>query len=286
MLSDSCLIATLTGKMWQGRVFDSAATKELTEAKHAQMKAGRFNKTLLPDEPLLKEIKQQLAAMRHYHYDVTLPWQWKGGQLLPSALFMEYTAEMSKRINEFDGLADQFCGATYYGDAIQRSSIILGDLFNQGDYPSPSTIRGHFYAVIDTDPVPSSGDIRVDLPQQDVIDLKAKWIEKEQRIVKVATEHLWSKLHDLTERFADRTSDPGNSFHKTLTTNVSEFTDILDKLNIGEDRFLESVGAEVAKLGDYDITQLREDKELRAEAATESAGLLDKIKKQMEAFNA
>jgi len=286
VLSDSCLIATLTGKMWQGRMFDSQATKELTEAKHAEMRAGRFNKTLLPDEPLLKEIKQHLAAMRHYHYDVTLPWQWKGGQLLPSALFMEYTSQMSQKINEFDGLADQFCGATYYNDAIQRAQVVLGDLFNQGDYPSPSAIRGHFYAVIDTDPVPSSGDIRVDLPNSDVMALKAKWVEKEQRIVKVATEHLWSKLHDLTARFADRTSDPDHSFHKTLTTNISEFTEILDKLNIGEDRFLESIGAEVAKLGDYNVAELRKDNEIRAEAGAESAGLLEKIKKQMEAFNA
>lgn len=286
MLSDSCLIATFTGKMWQGKVFDAVATAELTTSKNAKSGAGRFNKSLMPDEPLLKQIKKALAAMRHYHYDVTLPWQWKGGQLLPSALFMEYTAQLSKEISEFDALADKFCDQTYYDAAKTKAAIILGDLFKDSDYPSPTSLRGHFYAVIDTDPVPSSGDIRVDLPNEDIERLKSAWVDKEKRIVKVATEHLWSKLHDLTAHFNERTDDPAKNFHSTLTSNVSDFVGIVDKLNIGEDRFLESIAAEVAKLGEYQIDDLKKDDQVREEANTESGTLLNKIKKQMEAFNA
>ena len=286
MLSDSCMIATFTGKMWHGRKYDDEVSKEIAKAKDAKKKAGRYNKVLMPDNALLKQIKQHLAAMRHYHYDNTLPWTWKGGQLLPSEIFLEYTKEMANRIREFDTLANRFCEPAYYDGAKSAAQVEMGKLYCDTDYPDPGAIRKFFYAVIDTDPVPSSGDIRVDLPNEEVTKLKAAWVAKEGQIVQTATEHLWGKLHDLTAKFEERTGNPDNFFHDTLTSNVKNFTDILGKLNIGEDRFLKDIGAEVAKLGEYDVKDLRKDKEVRAEAAEHADGLLDKIKKQMEAFNA
>ena len=286
MLSDSCMIATFTGKMWHGRKYDDVVTREIAEKKHAKKKAGRYNKTLMPDDAVLKQIKQHLAAMRHYHYDNTLPWTWKGGQLLPSDMFLDYTKEMGNRIRAFDTLANSFCDPNYYEKAKQKAQLEVGDLYKDTDYPLPANIRKFFYAVIDTDPVPSSGDIRVDLPNEEVQKLKANWVAKEGQIVQAATEHLWTKLHDLTEKFEERTGDPNNNFHKTLTSNIRDFTDILGKLNIGEDRFLKDVGDQVAKLAKYEIDDLKKDTDVRSEAAEEAGGLLKKIKSQMEAFNA
>lgn len=286
MLSDSCVIATFTGKMWSGRRFDKSATDEVIRDKGAERNTARVNKVLLPNNVALKQIKQKLAAMRHYHYESTLPWQWRGGQLLPSAMFMDYTKTMNQAIAEWEKLVDSFCDPQNFNTAVEAAKIRLGSLFSYADYPSPNSLRTQFEASYSTDPVPSSGDIRVDLPNQVVEDLKAQWVRKEGQIVRVATEHLWTKLHDLAEKFHERTSDPDNSFHKTLTSNITEFTQILDKLNIGEDRFLTSIGQEVAKLGEYDIEDLRKNDAARADASEQSKALLDKIRNQMEAFHA
>ena len=57
MLSDSCMIATFTGKMWHGRKYDDEVSKEIAKAKDAKKKAGRYNKVLMPDNALLKQIR-------------------------------------------------------------------------------------------------------------------------------------------------------------------------------------------------------------------------------------
>jgi hypothetical protein len=287
MLNNAAILVTFTGKMWNARKFDGQTTSEVQAAKKAKQKSGRYNKMLMPDDPKLAEIKAHLAATRHYHYAHTLPWEWKGGQLLPSKHYMKYSKEMASMIRQFDDLVDEFCDPSYYAKAIERAKIHLADLFDPIDYPPPQEIRNQFYATVEYAPVPSAGDYRVELAASEVQRLKEDYQERQAKVVQQATQHMYEKLHDLAEHAKERLSDPKKSFHGTLTENIKEFAELVPELNINKDAFLEQAARELRiAIGDKDIDSLRKDEQVRATAAQDATTILDKVKKQMEAFHA
>jgi len=171
-LNTSAVLTTFAGKMWNGRKFDKATTDEITALKHTTERAGRFNKNLMPGEPKLKEIKSHLASIRHYHYANSLPWEWKGGQILPAKHFMAYSKQMAEFIRQFDDLVDQFCEPGYYQEAIDKAAIAMGQLFVNSDYPRNEEVRKQFYATVDFAPLPTANDYRVDLAAGEIQRLK------------------------------------------------------------------------------------------------------------------
>ena len=286
MLSDRAMIANLTIKTWAAKKYDDKITEDITTNKGIRKSVIRATKVLLPNDPQLKRIKQARQNLRGYHYEHTLPWEWKTTQLLPGEFFMEYTKTIATLISDFEREVDAFCDPVYYNNAIQAASIELKDTFCHQDYPLPGQIRDHFTASIAYSPVPSAGDFRVDIQAEEIADLKAAWTIKEGDITRKCTEHLWTKLHNMMEHAQERLSDPKNVFHDTLPANIKDFTDILSKMNIGEDFDLDAIGKEAATIGGLEPQDLRDDPGLRRAAANTSQSVLDKIKKQMGAFNA
>ena len=278
-------MAKLTINTWSARRYDDKISKEVAQAKGIKKEVGRYNKVLLPDDPQLKKIKTARTELRSYHYAHTLPWEWKGAQLLPGDFFMEYTKRIATLIGEFEKEIDVFCDAAYYQGAIQAAQIELKDAFNPNDYPPVTEIRNQFGATIDYDPVPSAGDFRVDVHAEEIAKLKAAWTVREKAIARNCTEHLWGKLKGLMEHAQERLDDPDNVFHDTLPQNIKDFTDILGKMNIGQDFNLDALGKEAAVIGDLDPQALRDDPQARQDAADHSQSVLDKIKNQMGAFN-
>ena len=286
MLNNSALLVTFTGKMWNARKYDGKTTSEIAEQKKTTASAGRYNKSLMPDDPQLKAIKAHLAAVRHYHYANTLPWEWKGGQLLPSKHYMKYSKQMAEFIRQFDDHVDQFVDATYYQQAIEAARIQLGQLFDVDDYPALSQIKYQFYSTVEYAPVPSAGDYRVDLAATEVQKLQADYVQREARIVEKATAHMYKKLHDLAEHAKERLGDPGKSFHGTLTDNINQFAELVPELNINKDAFLEQAAIDLKRaVGDKKVEDLRDDPDVRQAAAGDAQSILEKVKKQMEAFH-
>jgi hypothetical protein len=285
MLSDQAMIATVEIKTWNARAYDDAVTKEVAQSKGTSPEAGRYNKVLMPGEPMLAEIKTKRAAVRAYHYKNTLPWTWKGGQLLPTTHFVEYSKKIAELVQEFDDAVDAFCDPTYYNNAIDNARITLGTIFDASLYPSAHDIKKHFYCAVDYAPCPNSGDFRVDCQTEEIQRLKDAWNQKEKEIAASATESLWEKLSDMMHHAQERLSDPSNVFRDTLPKNIKEFTDILDKLNIEGDIALADVGRQAAVLGNLDPQALRDDPDLREDAAELARNAVDKINKQMAAFN-
>jgi len=285
-LNTSAVLTTFAGKMWNGRKFDKATTDEITALKHTTERAGRFNKNLMPGEPKLKEIKSHLASIRHYHYANSLPWEWKGGQILPAKHFMAYSKQMAEFIRQFDDLVDQFCEPGYYQEAIDKAAIAMGQLFVNSDYPRNEEVRKQFYATVDFAPLPTANDYRVDLAAGEIQRLKEDYENREERVIRGATKHLYDKLHDLATHAQERLSDPKNSFHGTLTENIQQFADLVPDLNISEDQFLNEAASELRRaVGDQDIDELREDGPVREAAAEDAGNIVSKIKSQMEAFH-
>lgn len=284
MLNESAVIASLHVRMLQATKFDRQATQQLESQYGIASGITKVKKVLIPDDPLLAEMKTIANQARNYHYDHTLPWQWKGGQMLPSAFYMEYTRIMADFIREFDDKADQFCNQAYYEAAVTKAMLMLKGIARQEDYPSPRSIRSHFMAAINIDPIPSSGDFRVDLHASELQALEKGFRQREEKLIQDAREHLYKRLLGYAEHAKTKLGDPKAKFHYTLPKNIAEFTRVCESLNISDDKVLNDLANELKPIGDIDAKDLREDEQIRREAAQTATNAVEKIKRQMEAF--
>lgn len=151
------MLVTLSVSQWTARKHDAAASKEVA-TNHQAGNAGRFNKLLI-DTNYLQPIAKMTSALREYHYTHTLPWTDDGRRLLPSKLYFEYTKAMRDMKAQFDTKVVDFIKA--YPTIIAAERKRLGTLYNPEDYPPD--VAAKFSVAIYPEPVPSGGDLRVDI---------------------------------------------------------------------------------------------------------------------------
>ena len=90
-LRTSALLVALRISTWTAKKFDKSVTKAVVQNHGASADSGRFNKNLLPGEPLsYKALMSHMSGLRARHYQQTLAWADEGSRLLPYANNNEY----------------------------------------------------------------------------------------------------------------------------------------------------------------------------------------------------
>lgn len=282
-LNEVAMIAEIELKKWSARRLDKKISSKVAQDHNARQDAVRTTKILMPGEPLLAQIRSAQGGTRNYHYEHTHPWgETRGTRILPTKLYMDYSTEISRQLEECNDLIEQFCDETYYKQAIQKSMAQLGTLVTQRDYPDPSQVKRFFKATIDYFPIANAGDFRVALGVNELANLKQAALAKERQIIEKATESTWTKMAALMEHAATKLGDPKAIFHDTLPSNIKRFTDIVGALNIGQDKFIDEIASEFAPLGEIDPEDLRADEETRKEAAETAQSALSKIQQRIK----
>lgn len=231
MIQSKAMLVNLSISAWTARKLDKKVSAEV-ERSHSATDAGRYNK-LLVSKSLLDPISKLSGQMRDYHYSVTLPWSDTGPRLLPSALFMDYTAEMHKFKAAFKRCVDDLVGS--YPFEVQDARLRLGTMYNPEDYPASWEIRDRFSIAQEFMPVPSAGDFRVDIDaeaNQELRDSVTRSVAERQAAAVKAT---YDRARDVVSKIADRLSDPKAPFRDSLIENARDLCVLLDALNITDD---------------------------------------------------
>jgi hypothetical protein len=167
--------------------------------------AAQVRKNLMAGTSQRKEIADYAAACRLWHNTHTMPWADKGARLLPTSLFLDYKQEANTRRYTFDRMRDNFVAD--YPAIVQTAHNYLGNLFNPDDYPSADEVYSKFGFRMVFSPVPESGDFRLDLPAQELDEVKRGYEDS------------------FKDRLADAMKEPWDRLHKTLTTISDKLTD-------------------------------------------------------------
>lgn len=283
-LSDKALLVHLSVSQWIAKKLDRAASQEVAKANHADVRAGRYNKSLLPTSQHLDDVKAKTSMIRKKFYSNTLPWGIEGTYILPSANYLTFMTDFRKEKGEWEYLVEQFL--TDYPRARSDASRLLGSLYNASDYPDVSVLRYKFAMDMTVLPVPSGGDFRVELVDEEYDAIRA---DIEQRVADaqlVAMRDVWQRLYDRVQKYVERLSDPKNIFHNTMIESASETCELLTRLNFTDDPNLEAMRSEVEqKLTAYHPDAIRNDPDLRADVAKEAQSIMDKMGVFMQGFN-
>ena len=226
-ISSSAVLVQLTISTWTARKLDKSATKKVAIDNNASVKAGNYNKNLLAGCTELDDLKKFVGNARNTHYAMTLPWSDMGLRLKPTAQYFEYQNEMTSLGGEFWRLYQLFEDAYVWrvGNAIQQAQE-LGGLFNHDDYPPVEVLRNKFGWNLSVQPLPDSGDFRLDIPNEQQEVIKQQYDSFYRGAIDSAMDDIWVRLRKNLETIArqlapkDELDAKGNQKYNKLYDSV------------------------------------------------------------------
>lgn len=279
-LSQRVMLVQLSVSQWTARKLDKRATADIAERNDAKRDAGRYNKTLVA-RGALAAIAAIVASARQDHVTYSLPWLQDGTRIMPVDAFKTYAAKMQSHREAFEREVSDFLAN--YDDYIESARADLGALFNRADYPSKSELSRRFGWRVNTFPLPSASDFRVDLDKETLTALQADMQADIEGAFKTAMSDAAGRLHDVARAMSDKLNaykpelgKQGNPFRDSLVENVRELVAVLPMLNVtGDARLAKAIDDARAKLVRHDAQALREDETLRQETAKAAADIAD-----------
>ena len=279
-ISSSAVLVELNISVWPASKIDRETTAKTNTDAGAVRDASQTKKNLFAGTSLRKDIEKFAARVRLYHNQNTLPWADKGERLLPTRLFMEYKQTMDSYQNAFDVMCNNFFAE--YPRLVAEAPTNLGTMFKAEDYPDIAEVRNKFGFRRAINPMPDSGDFRLDIPTHDLAELRAEFENKFNERLADAVREPWNRLHTMlttiSEKLTDTDGDDKKRYHDTLVTNPLELCALLTKLNVTNDPLLEDARRqlELTMLG-ANIESIKEDKHYRSEVKSKVDNILSKF---------
>ena len=268
-ITSSAVLVEMNISVWTANKLDKTATDEVLTSNGATVAdAAQVRKNLMAGTTLRKEIADYAAGCRLWHNTRTLPWSDKGPRILPTSLFMDYKTELNARRDTFLRMVDKFRVA--YPSLVQTAANYMGALHNPDDYPSADEVAQKFGFKVVFSPVPESGDFRLDIPQQELEEVRQSYDTAFDGRLAEAMRTPWEQLHKMlsgmTAKLEASDDDTKKRWHDTFLTNAQELCSMLTHLNITKDPKLEAARRqlEVALIG-QDIDDLKENEGIRAD---------------------
>ena len=283
-ISSSAMTVDFNASVWTARKKDHKASAEVTHANYADKGVASVSKNLLGDCEELRAVQKFAANTRNIHYSMTMPWSDNGSRLLPTAQYFRYHEVMTDLQNEFARLVDEFL--TVYEWKIMDAQASLGAMWNGDEYPTRSALENKFGFRLSYIPLPDSGDFRIDVGNEAMVDLQTQYEKHYTTAINTAMKDIWQKLHDnlttLVRQLDVNDEGKGNKLYDTVFDRALELTDMLGTCNVTGDSQMEAMRARLEQafhgltLGQIkNSPTLREDKQKELTAAIAALPSLD-----------
>jgi hypothetical protein len=268
------MLVKLTRRMFSPYAYDEQATSIV--AQQTGINAGRFNKHLFKrSDSLVRKVNAKFTEAYTYHKQHTLPWE-NGVDLLRADLYLEYTSEMRKRIDACNAAVAQL--ETVWTTEVANDMAHLGPLAKPDDYPK--SIGGYYGIDVRFRPVPTAGDFRVSISDEDRASLERDIREAERNAATHVIQSLLEPMQAATKRLAEYKGDKGQRFHDSTIMNMLEVADRMAVVNLSDDPVVaDKINALRTLVGQYasetGIEALKRSSTVRASAQQQIATLMN-----------
>ncbi len=280
-ISSSALLVELNISVWPASKLDREITDKVNSDAGAVRGASQTKKNLFAGTSLRKDISDFAARVRLYHNRHTLPWADKGERMLPTALFLDYKQTINGYERTFEMMCDNFF--IEYPRLVAEAPTALKGLYKAEDYPDIEEVKQKFGFKRTVKPVPEAGDFRLDIPAEDLEEMRSTFVSQQDKKLADAMREPWERLHKtlvgMSEKLTDVEGDDGKKrYHDTLITNPLELCELLTKLNVTNDPKLEEARrqVELTMLG-ANIEVIKEDAHTRSELKSKVDNILKRF---------
>jgi hypothetical protein len=278
-ISASAVLVELNISVWPASKIDREITSQVNASASAHKDASQTKKNLFAGTSLRADIEKFAARVRLYNNQHTLPWADKGERMLPTKLFMEYKQTMNGYERTFEMLCDNFFDQ--YETLVQEAKVNLGAMYKAEDYPDLTEVRSKFSFRRSVKPLPEAGDFRLDVPANDLEEMKQAYETQYAEKLADAMRTPWERLHEVLVGMSKKLEDSGDNkkrYHDSLLSNPLELCELLTKLNVTNDPKLEDARrqVELAMLG-TDIDGVKDDPTVRENLKSKVDAILGKF---------
>ena len=280
-IASSAVLVELNISVWPANKVDREMTETVNANASAVRDASQTRKNLFAGTTLRKDIEKLAARIRLYHNQHTMPWADKGQRLLPTKLFMEYKQTMNNYEAQFKQMCDNFFIA--YPQLVNEAQTHLGTMYRATDYPDLTNVREKFGFRMAIDPIPESGDFRLDIATHDLEEIKQNYEAKFDERLAEAMRTPWERLHSVLTAMSEKLKDEDGEeskkrYHDSLVTNAVDLCGLLDKMNITNDPKLEDARKQL------ELTMLGADIETIKDSATVRESMKNKVDAILQKF--
>jgi hypothetical protein len=276
-VTERAMLISLSIGYWTGKTSDDSVVDELTKSHDTEKDVHDYRRRLVKAEAL-KGFKGVRSRARAYLHDKTSPWIDGGTRILASPLFMKVSEEMRKFKTEWDNEVAEFLRK--YPTLMAAEKKRQGSLFNPGDYPTAQQLVRKFSWEQRIFPIPSKADWRIDLGDQ-TAGVQKQIDETVNEALKLATEDLWGRLHEVVKKLATKMTEVDPTFRDSIIGNIQELVSTLSVMNVANDPKLEEMRKTIEEqLAGINPDELRED----AKARKKTKDAADKLLAAMSAY--
>ena len=273
MFAKRAMLVELTIRQWTARKNDKSATYTV-QTTFQTGDAGRYNKQLIAKQAL-DAINSKANAIRTFHYKHTLPWGNKGQHLLPAKRFFDYRQGINQLRSEFNDEVQKFLDR--YEHWVDEARNRLGSLFDPTDYPTSKELSARFGVDLDILPVPTSGDFRVEVANEERQELITQIEAASQERQANANRACYDRVRDVLQRMKQQCVPGKTRITDSLVDDVRELTNVLDDLNVNDDPELIRINQEIRRDLLTDAEALRRSPTTRAAVGDRAAEILESI---------
>jgi hypothetical protein len=280
-LQSSAMLIDLHIGAYTGSKSDNQTRDEVTVAKRAGSKrAHTVRKHLFAGDADLDAINTYIAQIRKKLLLHTLPWADSGTRMLSTKSFFELSALLSSWRVDYYQLVDRF--VDNFNLKVSNAAFALGSSFDRDEYPTADQVRSKFTFSYVFSPVPSAGDLRVDLPAEALDVVRAQYAKVSDQRIEAATKDAWDRVLEMARYIKAKvtTGEDGKRprIYESSLEQAKELTEVLVALNITNDPELEAARLALKNaLDPVDCGSLRESDEVRDSVRSKMDALLSKF---------
>ena len=240
VIANSAVLVRLNISVWGASKRNKDLENEVARGKNADPKAMRMYDNLMVGSTGHKDVQKHAANVRLWHTNMTLPWDERGYRLCPTSLFLDYKSQHNLKKAAFDSMLDTF--RVKYFSYRETARQYRGDMFNESDYPPVAEVMSKFAWNFVVAPVPESGHLCIDLPEQEMQELRQSCDEEvERKVAEAAKENekrLLKELQGISAKCTDTGDDDEDDkkrWHDTFVTNPIDLCRMLKHMNLSND---------------------------------------------------
>jgi hypothetical protein len=240
-IAASAVLVKLSISTWTANKIDRVQTDRVLADNNASGKAAQVRKNLMAGTQKIKDIMDFAAMCRTENNKLTLPWEDRGNRLLPTSMFLDYKQRFNGYKNQFIQMRGDI--AYHYDALCQTSRNYLGDMYDESDYPPVEEVIDKYDWQLTFSPVPDAGHFYLDIPANELEEVKDSLNKENDVRLKDATRTAWDRLHTLLQGMTSKLTETDDSktkrWHDTFITNADELCMMLTHLNVTKDPALE-----------------------------------------------
>jgi hypothetical protein len=189
----------------------------------------------------VKETISKFTEVYNYVKNNTVPWT-TGVDMLNIDHYMDFTGELRPLVDEAYKSIDTLC--THWDEEVKAdldrlSEIALAkgkpNLANAEDYPDVDELRSRFGIQIRYMPVPTTGDFRVGISDEDKETLQQQLDDAEVNANKHVLNSMIEPMKSAIKKLSVPIGTDGSVFRDTLITNMVDVAERMNKINISDD---------------------------------------------------